>query len=1209
MTEQAKLEAYLAAFRRRLMQLVVARGVAVLTLAALFLTLAAVYLGIRQAFASELVIGARITLVLVLGLIASVSLIYPLRVLQRTQGIREIERRAPGFDGRIETYQELARTGSSSPFLGLLAEDTLRLARALPISLRVPKWEISAPTALAAVAVMILVGLAAFGPGNWRYGVRHLWAGWALTDTLPPQRIIVAPGDKAVRRGGDLAISAAAEGFDPVAADVFALFDGSDTWESAPMERLDGEEFDFVFFGIRQPLRYYVVAAGVRSAEYAVNVVDLPLVRNIKLTYHYPNWTQLEQEVEDPGSDIRAMEGTDVRLDITTDQSLGEAELIVNGQALTMSIDGNISSATLQVSQDGEYFVSTFFDGDPVRLTDDYLITLIPDNKPVVSLVKPARDWRASSIEEVTVRVEARDDFGLDSLKLHYSVNGGELQERLFDVHGSYMLAEEILYLEEIGTLVPPEPIANAGRGFSFSGPTIDFLQGNNTDEADDSFEVVVENQETSRLQAGDLISYYVEAKDRDQSTRTDLFFVEVQPFDRSFSQSMQGGGGGGGGGQQQDEISQRQKEILVATWNLIREQAEDSTFLDDQQLRDNAAMLSGLQRTLAEQAQTLASRTRARQLTRVDNQIQTFVQNLERAAEAMIPAADWLADLQLEEAVPSEQSALQYLLRAEAVFTDIQVAFNQGGGGGGGGFAGRDLSELFELEMDLEKNQYETEAPVSLDGNDQQPEVDEAIAKLQDLARRQEDLARQANNRQGLSENERWEQDALRRETEELKRQLQQLQRQLQQSAANQPSGQSSGQQQSDQQGTPQGQLTAEVIRQLEAALDAMNRATDESATDVSPQQAQRSVEQARRQLDRALEQMTDQKQVEVAAAFSDLANRSQDLYEQQRQIAAELQQIMRDVLEVQEQNDATQANLNGDESYELAMQKFAMQQSLEELEQDIQSVARRFRSDTPGASRDLTETLTRLQQSQAIAILRDAGEAIQRGAAARVAATHEPITTSALQELQQGTQEAFSLATREVVEGSESEVSPSAVLLEELQALRRELNNLTEEAILGEEIPVGSQGEQTSGSRRGYGGSRPYRGVEDWGTPVQGFQWDERASTQLQDRLREAGGELMTLATRLRARGLGQQEIEAVRLLGDALRRGLEGNPELVEQEFQNMINLIEQLELELSAQSAKDLNSSGVHIEAPGQAAEGFEEVVAEYFRRLSRSESRQ
>ena len=55
-------------------------------------------------------------------------------------------------------------------------------------------------------------------------------------------------------------------------------------------------------------------------------------------------------------------------------------------------------------------------------------------------------------------------------------------------------------------------------------------------------------------------------------------------------------------------------------------------------------------------------------------------------------------------------------------------------------------MSELFELEMDLEKNQYETEAPVALGGEEQQQqEVDEAIAKLQELARRQEELARTA--------------------------------------------------------------------------------------------------------------------------------------------------------------------------------------------------------------------------------------------------------------------------------------------------------------------------------------------------------------------------------------------------------------------------------------------------------------------------------
>ena len=65
-----------------------------------------------------------------------------------------------------------------------------------------------------------------------------------------------------------------------------------------------------------------------------------------------------------------------------------------------------------------------------MNLTDDYLIELIPDDKPVVKVLKPGRDWRASNIEEVTVRVEANDDFGLDRVEVRYSINGGEWPRR-----------------------------------------------------------------------------------------------------------------------------------------------------------------------------------------------------------------------------------------------------------------------------------------------------------------------------------------------------------------------------------------------------------------------------------------------------------------------------------------------------------------------------------------------------------------------------------------------------------------------------------------------------------------------------------------------------------------------------------------------------------------------------------------------------------
>jgi molybdenum-dependent DNA-binding transcriptional regulator ModE len=134
-------------------------------------------------------------------------------------------------------------------------------------------------------------------------------------------------------------------------------------------------------------------------------------------------------------------------------------------------------------------------------------------------------------------------------------------------------------------------------------------------------------------------------------------------------------------------------------------------------------------------------------------------VDNLEQAAEAMQPAAKHLSDIQLQQAIPSEQKALQHLLRAEALFTEIQVAFQQAGAGGGGSQAGRDLAEMFELEMDLEKNQYETESQVAKDASREQ--IDDAIRKLRELAQRQERLEREAaNQRQAMREQQRWRQE-----------------------------------------------------------------------------------------------------------------------------------------------------------------------------------------------------------------------------------------------------------------------------------------------------------------------------------------------------------------------------------------------------------------------------------------------------------------
>jgi len=186
---------------------------------------------------------------------------------------------------------------------------------------------------------------------------------------------------------------------------------------------------------------------------------------------------------------------------------------------------------------------------------------------------------------------------------------------------------------------------------------------------------------EDYKLEPGDVVSLYATAKDARTKQNTDIYFIETQPFEKNYSQSQQAGGGGGGGGddEQQNAISARQKEIIAATWNQIKGNGAKGTDAE------NATFLASVQSKLRDQAKSLADRMKARQLTEAGDSFKSFTKDMEQAVEAMGPATDKLKISKWQDALPSEQKALQYLLRAEATFRDIQVAFgNQGGGGGG---------------------------------------------------------------------------------------------------------------------------------------------------------------------------------------------------------------------------------------------------------------------------------------------------------------------------------------------------------------------------------------------------------------------------------------------------------------------------------------------------------------------------------------------
>ena len=100
-----------------------------------------------------------------------------------------------------------------------------------------------------------------------------------------------------------------------------------------------------------------------------------------------------------------------------------------------------------------------------VEISPVHPVTVRGDEAPEVRFVMPGRDVSASPIEEVTVVVEARDDFGIEAIELLYSVNAGDWQSVLARrlrrtrragtaIDAGTVLVEHVFSLESMGNVI-----------------------------------------------------------------------------------------------------------------------------------------------------------------------------------------------------------------------------------------------------------------------------------------------------------------------------------------------------------------------------------------------------------------------------------------------------------------------------------------------------------------------------------------------------------------------------------------------------------------------------------------------------------------------------------------------------------------------------------------------------------------------------------
>ena len=1223
-SNQDKLNLYIHQLHQRLRLGVSLRGVAILTATALITTVLVVLVLNAFAFPLRGLIGARSLLLLTIALAGAFAIALPLLRLTRRRATAVAESVHPEFQQRLLTFDDREKKGND-PFLELLAADTLSVARDAEPANLVPNNKLYFLAGVGAACVAVLVWLVAAGPGYLGYGASLLWTGPKAT---PLYDIRVTPGDVAVRRNSDQLVTAQIIGLKPEKVRLFAHYksSGKAGWEPVAMQSMDASNFQFLFAGLPEDVEYYVEAGPLSSRHYKVRVVDLPTVKQLRVTYHYPKWTGMPQTTEDHGGDLRAIEGTNAELTVQMDRPLRNGQLTLDdGKQITLSGgEGNVYKGSILMQKDGAYHVAALDQGQPVRLSEDYFIATDKANPPEVAIDRPTGDYRASPIEEVTVGVKASDQFGLNKVSLHYSVNGGP---------------EKTVELPQ-----------QAGAK-NVSGSTTLSL-------------------EDFKLVPGDLVSLYATAKDGHAEARTDMAFIQADPFEREFSQSQQMGGGGGGGGDMgsQTDISKREKELIAATWK--RQNDKGATPKD---AAEAGKFLSGVQSKLQEQALSLAARMDSRDLSSANEEFNSFGHDMQAAAAAMTPSSDKLKEMQWHDAIPAEQKALQYLLRAEATFRKIQVAFGQqrGGGGGGGGGAGRDLASLFDLELDTEKNQYET-AQTGSAADQRAKAVDDALAKLDALARRQEELAQQQRNRPQTMQ-ERWQQEMLRREAEQLQQQMEQMAQksqngqqgqdgqqgqqgqkgqQGQQSASGSSSGSSSGgssgQSQSAQSRGSNGNGDASDPR-VTQALNRLRNADEAMKRSAGQQQSSEAARQAADQLRQAASLMSSTQQQQATGKLDSLSRETDRLSKEEHAQADRIRGLTgQPGASNQEQYQARLQQRN-----KLAEDRQQLSDDLSQLEKNMRNAARELAPTQPQSASKLRDALGGMDQTDLTNRVQRTADWLRRGVNPNANGTEEGIGKG-LEQLSQQVHEAQQgLGPGKPGQGQQQGGEQTAAL-DHVERFRSQVESLTGRGQNPSGHQPGQQGQPGQpGQQKGQGGQPGQPGQGAWssqggpGAQIGNQVAQDNLSGDLGDR-RSGGGAVGTawnnintgnnhfdrsgravapdnspvpadpertyqqgLAELNQLHHLAQNDPAALKEVQELARemqrldpRRFPGNPAMVEQLHTEVLSGVDKLELQLRHDA--DDQPGQVRTSKDSAVPPGYEEAVADYYRRLSKGQ---
>jgi hypothetical protein len=558
--------------------------------------------------------------------------------------------------GRMPVAQ-VEHEGVASTLVAALVDDTHR--RALPLTIEdiVPSRRLWLSAGVL-VAGLIVWGLAWMSDWEWRLATQRL----ALADS-PYRRLDVQPGDMLVDEGlsADIQIALVGRTNRDVIIATRPVDDATAEWTERTLEPRDAPPsaetairadirpqllYALKLDRLTKALEYRVTAGELSSPVHRVDIRRPLRIDEIRVELEPPAYTGQSTSTVLDGN-LAVLQGTQARFAVAFDKPVKSAELVFAPRKQPRDEDdpnlpdivpltletrrgqSAVGTVELTLNEDRTYsLVAEATDG--TRLPENkFRIRVREDQPPQVFFESPDEKTEVHTLAEVPMRVRTRDDYGLARAGIVFQINSEQ---------------EVPLLAEDFATVAAAaDEVANSGQV---------------TPTTQSALEKILP-LEFFALTQKDSVMYFAFAEDnrpdRPQRTETEMRFIDIRPFKRTYlvvDPDPMNGGMGNGGVQLKslEELIQRQRYALNRTI-LIEKRAANGH-------KPDAVSLDQLMTFETELAQNVRDTAQGLEARGFDD-TELFYQ----AEAAMLQAVDSLSVAKWESATQQMKDALKALI------------------------------------------------------------------------------------------------------------------------------------------------------------------------------------------------------------------------------------------------------------------------------------------------------------------------------------------------------------------------------------------------------------------------------------------------------------------------------------------------------------------------------------------------------------------